>query len=62
MTRHGTIHPRLVDVIVGAVLVVWLVNFAARLVVDNYQSAPQVDAVFMAVVGAALTFNRKGTA
>lgn len=51
--------PRLHNVVIVSVLVVWVTNFAARFVVPGYEPAPQIDAIFMAIAGGALALNRK---
>ena len=47
------------QVIVVVVLTVWVVNFAARIVIPGYEPAPQIDAIFMAIVGGAMALRRK---
>lgn len=52
--------PRLYNVLVVAVLAVWVVNFVARFLVPGYEPAPQIDAIFMAIAGGAIALHRRG--
>jgi hypothetical protein len=53
------IHPVLANWIVGAVAVVWVVNFVATLVPAlNYKPDPLIHAPFMFIVGGALALKR----
>jgi hypothetical protein len=49
----------LYNVIIAVVLAVWVVNFAARFIVEGYTPAPQIDAIFMAIAGGAMALNRR---
>lgn len=51
---------RLYNTVIVAVLAVWVANFMARFIFPDYEPAPQIDAIFMAVAGGAMALNRKG--
>jgi hypothetical protein len=48
------LHPRLVNIIAIVVTVLWVANFAGRLLVTDYDPSPAVDAAMTLVLGAAL--------
>jgi fucose permease len=55
------ISPRLRNVIVGTVTVVWAANFTAGLIPAlKYTTDPTIHAVFMAIVGGAIALGAKG--
>ncbi|KEI45070.1 hypothetical protein GU90_07705 [Saccharopolyspora rectivirgula] len=49
----------LAQFVVVLVCVVWAANFAAPFVVTGYQTDPQLNLVFMSIVGGALALTRK---
>lgn len=49
----------LANVVVVLVSVVWAVNFAAPLFVANYTADPQLNLVFMTIVGGALALKSR---
>lgn len=46
--------PWLANGIVALVSLVWVINFGARFVVEDYVPSPTVDGAFMTIVGGAL--------
>jgi hypothetical protein len=49
----------LAQFVVILVCIVWAANFAAPFVVPHYQADPQLNLVFMSIVGGALALARK---
>lgn len=45
--------------VIVLVCLVWVANFAAPFVVPGYSSDPQLNLVFMSIVGGALALSRK---
>lgn len=50
----------LANFVVVLVSVVWLANFVAPFLVPGYTSDPQLNLVFMSIVGGALALSRRG--
>lgn len=53
------ISPRVATWIVVTVTAVWVVSFAASLVLPGYRPDPQLNLIFMALVGGSLTLKRR---
>ena len=53
--------PKLANVIAVVVTAVWVISFGVSLFSPAYKPDPQINVVFMAVVGAAMALKGKGT-
>ena len=53
------ISPALANVVIVIVTAVWVTSFAASLVSVTYQPDPQINVIFMAVVGGAMALKAK---
>lgn len=47
------------NAVIGVVTAVWVANFVAPMVVEGYESDPQLNLVFMTIVGGALALRSK---
>lgn len=54
------ISPRLTGVIVVVVTTVWVVSFVATIAVPSYRADPEINIVFMGIVGGALALRKRG--
>lgn len=52
--RLPVIDPRLANVVIVIVTAVWVTSFAVSLFSTNYHLDPQINGIFMAIVGGAM--------
>lgn len=49
----------LANVIIALVTLVWVINFGAQFVIENYKSDPLIHGIFMGIIGGTLALSRK---
>lgn len=54
------ISPRLTGAIVIVVTTVWVLSFVATIAVPTYRADPEINVIFMGVVGGALALRKRG--
>lgn len=55
------INTGLANAIVAIVTAVWVVSFAAAIILPDYQPDPQINLIFAAIVGSAMALQLKTT-
>lgn len=53
------ISPKLANLVIVVVTCVWVVSFGASLVSGSYRPDPQINVIFMAIVGGAMALKAK---
>ena len=49
---------RMVTIIVVVVTLIWITNFMAGVIIDNYETDQMINTIFMAIVGGAIALRR----
>lgn len=60
-TGSGVLPERLANWIIGIITGVWVANFLAPFVFDNYDTSETINAIFMAIVGGVFALKGRGS-